>query len=63
MHAMLAREAEGGRTIEWKARVEEATRELARQKGVFDRELFFAIQPRERLTELVERYAGEFARV
>jgi hypothetical protein len=56
MHAKLAREGEGGPMLQWKARVEESTREQARQKGVFDRELFFAIQPRERLMELIERY-------
>jgi hypothetical protein len=41
---------------EWNERLEHATREQMRQKAIFDRELFFAIQPAERLREMIGRY-------
>jgi hypothetical protein len=62
MHAKLAQQAASPRIQEWNRRLEEASREQMRQKALFDRELFFAIQPAERLKELIERYEGEFIR-
>jgi hypothetical protein len=60
MHAKLAQQAASPRTREWNRRLEEAAREQMKQKALFDRELFFAMQPRERLGELIGRYEGEF---
>jgi hypothetical protein len=61
MHAKLAQQAAGPQMQEWNRRLEEAGREQMRQKAIFDRELFFAIQPAERLSELIERYERRFA--
>jgi hypothetical protein len=60
MHAKLAQQARGPRMEEWNRRLEEAAREQMKQKALFDRELFFAMQPRERLGELVGRYERVF---
>ena len=62
MHAALARQASSPGIQEWNRRLEEASREQARQKNLFDRELFFAIQPAERLRELITQYEREFSR-
>ena len=48
---------------EWSARMERETQEQMRQKTLFDRELFFAIQSEERLREVMSRYDAEVARV
>lgn len=58
MHGKLAQQASSPRMREWAQRLEEATREQVRQKTLFDRELFFAIQPEDRLREMVARYDG-----
>jgi hypothetical protein len=46
----------------WQQRMSEATRRSVDEQGMFDRELFYAIQPRQRLVGLIEQYAGKFAR-
>jgi hypothetical protein len=56
MHARLAQQAASPRMREWSARLDEATRAQVRQRTLFDRELFYAIQPEERLRGLIERY-------
>ena len=56
MHANLARQASSDTLREWSVRLDHATREQMRQKAVFDRELFFGIQPEDRLRELISRY-------
>jgi hypothetical protein len=63
MHAKLAQQANGPAMRAWQERLEEATRERMKQKALFDRELFFAIQPRERLRELIDRYQAEFSAI
>lgn len=42
-------------------RISAAERQLAQETELFDREMFYAIQPRERLAGLIERVRGEFA--
>jgi len=56
MHANLAQHAASPGAREWSARLDQATREQMRQKTLFDRELFFAIQPIDRLQALISRY-------
>ena len=45
----------------WQQRMNEAVRQSADERGMFDRELFYAIQPRERLEGLIGKYAAAFA--
>ena len=40
----------------------DAVRQNADERGLFDRELFYAIQPRQRLEGLIEKYAAAFAK-
>jgi hypothetical protein len=61
MHARLAQQRAEPGIQAWSARLEEATREQLRQKAVFDRELFFAIQPEDRLREMISRYDAAVA--
>ena len=58
MHARLAAQASSPGMAEWERRLEEATREQMKQKVLFDRELFFAVQPEGRLREMIARYDG-----
>jgi hypothetical protein len=44
----------------WDEHVREVQQREAEEASVFDRELFYAIQPRERLTRLIERYDAAF---
>jgi hypothetical protein len=60
MHAQLARQAESPAMRAWNQRLEEAARDQMRQSALFDRELFYAIQPEERLRELIARYHTAF---
>jgi hypothetical protein len=56
MHANLAQLAASPAMQQWSSRLEQATREQMRQKTLFDRELFFALQPQDRLREMISRY-------
>ena len=46
---------------EWQARLDEGVVQHERDKTIFDRELFYAVQPRDRLEMLIERYRQLFA--
>lgn len=46
---------------QWKSRLETALATQARNKVTFDRELFYALQTRERLIHMIERYSTEFS--
>src|SRR6185503_19792742 len=59
MHARLADVRERGEFGEWEKRVEQARGRELQDKDLFDRELFYAMQPQSRLSELIERYRGE----
>lgn len=61
MHRRLADESNSPAVRAWKERFREAEHESLRQKTLFDRELFYAIQPRERLAEMIQRYRSFFA--
>jgi len=60
MHAKLAQQAASPAMREWTQRLEETTREQMRQKTLFDRELFFALQPEDRLRQMISRYDAAF---
>lgn len=55
MHAHLRGVVEGETYRSWLRRFEESRLEYERQKVLFDRELFYGIQPVERLRLLIER--------
>jgi hypothetical protein len=59
MHKKLAAMGESPAMRAWSRKLEEATSEQLRQKAVFDRELFFALQPESRLTEMIARFQGD----
>jgi hypothetical protein len=62
MHAGLAAFVrEDPRYREWESRLESAKQAQRQEKDLFDRELFFAIQPEERLRALMGRYHGQLA--
>jgi hypothetical protein len=61
MHSRLAQAVRIHPSIQtWRQRMSEAMQNSADEQRVFDRELFYAIQPRERLIRLIEEYAGRF---
>ena len=60
MHQKLAVESNGPAVRQWEQKFREAEHEGLRQKALFDRELFFAIQPRERLSDMIRRYEAYF---
>jgi hypothetical protein len=56
MHQRLAAESNSPAMRQWEERLRDAEHQSMEQKALFDRELFFAIQPRGRLTGMIERY-------
>ena len=56
MHQRLAAESNGPAVRLWEQKLKAAEHEVRAEKVLFDRELFFAIQPRDRLMNLIERY-------
>jgi hypothetical protein len=56
MHAMLDDLAKDPESRAWQQRLERAKPVAQRQEALHDRELFFAIQPEERLKMLMEKY-------
>jgi hypothetical protein len=60
MHARLAA-ASGPVIAQWRQRLEEATTREREENSLFDRELFYAIQPRQRLADLIQHYRNALA--
>jgi hypothetical protein len=56
MHAKLNQQASSQEIKEWQQRLDQASQEQTRQKVIFDRELFYAIQPADRLRAMISRY-------
>jgi hypothetical protein len=56
MHQRLAAESNGPAVRQWEQKLRAAEHEVRAEKVLFDRELFFAIQPRDRLLILIKRY-------
>jgi hypothetical protein len=60
MHARLSAASTLPQIRAWEDRIRQAEQESQEQRTLFDRELFYAIQPRERLTALIDRYRSAF---
>ena len=61
MHGRLEAAAENNPVLKnWERRLTDARRQDAEEQDLFDRELFYAIQPRERLETLIEQYRRAF---
>ncbi|HLL88398.1 MAG TPA: hypothetical protein VK324_03770 [Tepidisphaeraceae bacterium] len=60
MHNELAGHARHPALLDWERRLADTRAEEERQRVIFDRELFYALQPADRLTQLVDRYAAAF---
>jgi hypothetical protein len=62
MHRELATARQSHPAIEkWEQHLRESERADAEDAALFDRELFYPLQPRERLEALIERYTTAFA--
>ena len=62
MHRKLAAESDSPAIRKWETDFRAAQHLSAEQRPLFDRELFFAIQPRERLIKMIARYDVAFGR-
>ncbi len=56
MHERLELNWRSNEYRQWQGRMAQARRQIEREKVTFDRELFYAIQPRERLEWLISKY-------
>ena len=61
MHRKLDAAARHPAIREWEQRLEETERRERAEGDLFDRELFYAIQPADRLQSLIDHYRGVFA--
>ena len=61
MHTALSAAANGSAELrDWEVRRVEAEQRDREDEIIFDRELFYAIQSRDRLAEMIESYRGQF---
>lgn len=61
MHSRLADAVRIAPSVKiWQQRMSDAMQRSADEQGMFDRELFYAIQPKERLRGLMEQYLERF---
>jgi hypothetical protein len=61
MHARLADLQMRPEFHQWEQNLAEAQNRLSEEQDLFDRELFYALQPRARLHQLIERYHAHFS--
>jgi hypothetical protein len=61
MHDQLAAARKGPRFLDWELRYQETKQREQQEKVVFDRELFYAMQPKERLERMIGKYRDAFA--
>jgi len=61
MHRKLKSAARHPAILEWEQKLQESKRREREEEELFDRELFYAIQPAERLERLVGQYRATFA--
>jgi hypothetical protein len=62
LHGALSAAAMSSTELQdWEVRREQAVVRDREDEIIFDRELFYALQPRERLGKMVESYRGQFA--
>lgn len=61
MHAALTSAATVNPSMrQWQAHYRDAERRDREDEAIFDRELFYAIQPRQRLVDMIGKYVSEF---
>jgi hypothetical protein len=61
MHRELAGAAQASGALQrWQQRLLEAQQREKQEQILFDRELFYALQPQDRLRQMIERYARQF---
>ncbi|HEY8749595.1 MAG TPA: hypothetical protein VIM11_16550, partial [Tepidisphaeraceae bacterium] len=60
MHDKLTAALASPSLKEWEKRLRESEERAMAERVLFDRELFYAIQPRDRLVGLIDRYRGVF---
>jgi hypothetical protein len=60
MHDKLAKAWKGDAGPRWEARYAKAEQRSAEEKTLFDRELFYAVQPASRLAGMIDRYRSQF---
>jgi len=64
MHDRLAAAAQTHPAVaDWQQRVADANRRMADESPLFDREFFYALQPRDRLSSLIALYQSQFAAI
>jgi len=61
MHRRLDRAVREPAIVEWEQRYRQAQAADLEDQNIFDRELFYALQPRDRLEALIGKYRREFA--
>jgi hypothetical protein len=61
MHRELSVASSLPQIRQWEQRLREAEAQAQEQRTLFDRELFCALQPRDRLTAVIDRYRALFA--
>ena len=61
MHDALSAHARHPVLQDWRRRLSETLAEEERQRVIFDRELFYALQPADRLRQVIDRYEPAFA--
>lgn len=61
MHRRLNESVRDRAIVQWEERYRAARAADAEDQGIFDRELFYALQPRERLEAMIGKYRREFA--
>lgn len=62
MHEELSRAALAAPAMHhWRQRLEDTKSQEKQEQAMFDRELFYALQPRDRLLEIIQRYRDELA--
>jgi hypothetical protein len=60
MHDLLTAAGNSDPIKQWEQRLRDAEQQVLADRVLFDRELFYAIQPRDRLTTLINRYRQSF---
>jgi len=56
-HEIAQAAAQGTRLASWRERLQQTLTQQEHERTLFDRELFYAIQPRERLLAMIDAYA------
>jgi hypothetical protein len=64
MHRELRQAANGSELLQrWQEKLQQVMEQEKQEQSLFDRELVYAIQPRERLVQIISRYQSEIDRI